>query len=118
MPLFQQTAQRAADIFLKRLTPDWVPLWDFDAPPDQVRLGLRTVVGGWAGLDKFAVASRPRAGGHVQVAGGGAGAAEAPARTALLPLAPYPAQPRPAHHLHTLGVTGMTDGRTASCHTA
>lgn len=62
MPLFQQTAQRAADLFLQRLTPDWVPLWDFDAPPNQVRLGLRTVVGGWAGLDKFAVAS------HEQVA--------------------------------------------------
>lgn len=34
--LFRTTAQRAADLFLKRLTPDWVPLWDFDAPPSQV----------------------------------------------------------------------------------
>ena len=35
-PLFRKTAQRAADLFLKRLTPDGVPLWDFDAPPSQV----------------------------------------------------------------------------------
>ncbi|KAL4448644.1 hypothetical protein ABPG75_005863 [Micractinium tetrahymenae] len=34
-PLFLATAQKAADLFLKRLTPDWVPLWDFDAPKSQ-----------------------------------------------------------------------------------
>lgn len=26
---------RCSGLFLKRLTPNWVPLWDFDAPPSQ-----------------------------------------------------------------------------------
>lgn len=34
--LYLTTAQRAADLFLKRLSSDMVPLWDFDAPKSQV----------------------------------------------------------------------------------
>jgi unsaturated chondroitin disaccharide hydrolase len=34
-PLFLSTAQAAADLFLDRLSKDWVPVWDFDAPQGQ-----------------------------------------------------------------------------------
>ena len=34
-PLFLSTAQAAADLFLGRLSQDWVPVWDFDAPSEQ-----------------------------------------------------------------------------------
>ena len=38
-PRFLETARRAADYFLRRLPPDHVPYWDFDAPniPDEPR---------------------------------------------------------------------------------
>ena len=38
---------RCSGLFLKRLTPNWVPLWDFDAPPSQVGVHPSRVKAAW-----------------------------------------------------------------------
>ena len=52
-PRFLETARRAADYFLRRLPPDHVPYWDFDAPniPDEPRDASAGAIAGSALLE-------------------------------------------------------------------